>query len=62
LQVLPDSTLRGLAASSMGLGAGFYLAGVSRLMTAAAIAPAMVIGAAILLRPAESATLARTTG
>lgn len=53
LQILPDSTLRGLAASSLGLGAGFYLAGVPRLVTAAAMAPAMVIGAAILLRPGD---------
>jgi hypothetical protein len=53
LQILPDSTLRGLAASSLGLGAGFYLAGVPRLVTAAAMAPAMIIGAAILLRPGD---------
>jgi len=53
LQTLPDSTLRGLAASSVGLGAGFYLAGVPRLATAAAVAPAMIIGAAIILRPGD---------
>jgi hypothetical protein len=53
LQILPDSTLRGLAASSLGLGAGFYLAGVPRLVTAAAMAPAMIIAAAILLRPGD---------
>jgi hypothetical protein len=56
LQILPDSTLRGLAATSAGLGAGFYLAGVPRLVTAAAMAPAMVIGAAILLRPGDHVT------
>jgi hypothetical protein len=56
LQILPDSTLRGLAASSIGLGAGFYLAGVPRLVTAAAMTPAMVIGAAILLRPGDEVT------
>jgi hypothetical protein len=52
LQLLPDSTLQGLAASSIGLGAGFYLAGLPRLVTAAAVTPAMIIGAAIALRPA----------
>src|SRR4029450_3267874 len=31
LQTLPDSTLRELAVSSVGVGAGFYLAGVPRL-------------------------------
>jgi len=53
LQLLPDSTLQGLAASSIGLGAGFYLAGLPRLVTAAAVTPAMVIGAAIILRPTK---------
>jgi hypothetical protein len=51
LQVLPDSTLQSLAASSIGLSAGFYLAGLPRLVTAAAVTPAMIIGAAIFLRP-----------
>jgi hypothetical protein len=53
LQILPDSTLQGLAASSVGFGAGFYLAGVPRLVTVAAVAPAMIIGAAIILRPGD---------
>jgi hypothetical protein len=56
LQTLPDTTLRGLAASSVGLGAGFYLAGVPRLATAAAVAPAMIIGAAIISRPGALAS------
>lgn len=51
LQVLPDSTLRGLAATSVGLGTGFYLAGRPRLVVAAGIAPAVLAGVAILLRP-----------
>ncbi len=51
LQLLPDSALQGLAATSVGLGAGFYIAGLPRLVTALAVAPAMVIGAAIALRP-----------
>ncbi len=51
LQVMPDPTLKGLAAGSVGLAAGFYLAGVPRLVTVAGIAPAMIIAAAIVLRP-----------
>jgi hypothetical protein len=53
LQTLPDSTLRGLAGSSVGLAAGFYLARVPRVLTAAAVAPAMVMGWAILVRPRD---------
>lgn len=53
LQALPDSTLRWLAASSVGLGAGFYLAGAPRLVVAAGIAPALIVGAAMVLRPTE---------
>jgi acyl-CoA reductase-like NAD-dependent aldehyde dehydrogenase len=53
LQNLPDSTLRWLAATSVGLAAGFYLAGAPRLVAAAGVAPALVMGAAIVLRPIE---------
>jgi hypothetical protein len=53
LQTLPDSTLRWLAATSVGLGAGFYLAGAPRLVAAAGVAPALILGAAIVLRPIE---------
>jgi uncharacterized protein YjbJ (UPF0337 family) len=53
LQTLPDPTLRWLAATSVGLGAGLYLARAPRLAIAAGVAPAMVIGAAIVLRPIE---------
>jgi hypothetical protein len=53
LQALPDSTLRWLAASSIGLGAGFALAHAPRLAVAAGVAPALLIGRAIALRPAE---------
>jgi len=53
LQTLPDSTLRWLAAGSVGLGAGFYLAGAPRLVIAAGVAPALFMGAAIVLRPIE---------
>jgi hypothetical protein len=62
LQTLPDSTLRELAVSSVGLGAGFYLAGVPRLATAAAVAPALIIGAAIMVRPGDDAIAAVANG
>jgi len=51
LQRLPDPTLRWLAAGSIGLAAGLYLSGTPRLVVAASVAPALLIGAAILLRP-----------
>ncbi|MFI5259928.1 MAG: hypothetical protein ACHQ01_10030 [Candidatus Limnocylindrales bacterium] len=51
LQVLPDPMLRWLAAGSVGLGAGLSLAGAPRLVVAAGMAPALIIGAAIASRP-----------
>ena len=51
LQTLPDSTLMGVAASSLGVGAGFYLARAPRLAIVAGIIPALVMAAAIVLRP-----------
>ena len=51
LQSLPDSTLLGLAATSVGVGAGFYLAGKSRLVVAAGVMPAVLAGIALILRP-----------
>ena len=53
LQRLPDSTLGWLTAVSVGLTAGLKLAGAPRLVTAAGAAPALIIGAAIALRPDE---------
>ncbi len=53
LQTLPDPTLRLLAAGSVGLGAGFFLAGAPRLVVAAGVAPALILGAAIIARPIE---------
>jgi uncharacterized protein YjbJ (UPF0337 family) len=53
LQSLPDSTLRWIAATSVGLGAGLRLAGAPRLVSAAGAAPALIVGAAIALRPTE---------
>ena len=51
LQTLPDSTLRWLAASSVGLSAGLRLARAPRLVVAAGALPALLAGAAIALRP-----------
>ncbi len=58
LQTLPDSTLRWIAATSVGLGAGLRLAGAPRLVSAAGAAPALIVGAAIALRPTEPAVAA----
>jgi hypothetical protein len=52
LQNLPDSTLRWLAAGSVGIGAGLFLAGAPRAVVAAGVAPALAMGAAALARPA----------
>jgi uncharacterized protein YjbJ (UPF0337 family) len=55
LQTLPDSTLRWIAATSVGLAAGLRLAGAPRLVSAAGAAPALIVGAAMAMRPAEQA-------
>ena len=60
LQTLPDPTLRALAAASVGLGTGFYLARAPRLVVAAGIAPALMLGAAAFLRPIEPTTAPST--
>ena len=52
LQALPDTTLRWLAAGSVGIGAGLFFAGAPRLVVAAGVAPALAMGAAALARPA----------
>lgn len=54
LQKLPDPTLRWMAAGSVGLAAGLYLAGLPRLVAAAGAAPALIMGAAVVLRPIEA--------
>jgi hypothetical protein len=58
LQLLPDPTLRWLAAASVGLGAGLHLAGAPRLISAAGASPALLISAAILSRPDAPAAAA----
>jgi hypothetical protein len=50
LQTLPDDTLRLMAAATIGLAAGLYLAGAPRVVTLAAAAPAVLAGAAIATR------------
>jgi hypothetical protein len=54
LQILPDSTLMGVAAGSIGVGAGFYLARAPRLAVIAGVAPALLMLAAVVLRPIRS--------
>jgi hypothetical protein len=51
VQAMPSSTSQSLAAGSVGLGAGLLIGGAPRLVAATGVAPAVVIGAAILLRP-----------
>jgi hypothetical protein len=53
VQAMPRSTSQSLAAGSVGLGAGLFLGGVPRLVVATGAAPAVVIGAAIFMRPDE---------
>ena len=54
LQTMPDSGLRLLAAASIGLGAGLRLAGAPRLATLAGLAPASILGFAIVSRPSAT--------
>jgi len=51
VQAMPRSTSQSLAAGSVGLGAGLFIGGAPRLVAATGAAPAVVIGAAILLQP-----------
>jgi hypothetical protein len=62
LQQLPDTTLRSLAASSAGLGAGLYLAGKNKLLVVAGVIPAIVVGAAIAWRPAKAVAAPTKSG
>lgn len=50
---LPKSTLQWLAASSVGLGTGFFLSGAPRVVIAAGMTPALIIGAAIVARSTD---------
>jgi hypothetical protein len=51
LHTLPDQTLRSLAATSMGLGAGLSFTRAGRLGTVVGMVPAMVMETAIAVRP-----------
>ena len=62
LQRLPNSMLRSMAATSVGLAAGFYLARAPRLMIAAGAAPAVIMAAAMILRPAISSSSRKADG
>ena len=53
MQALPDSTLRWLAAGSVGMGAGLFLAGAPRVVVAAGVVAALAMGAAALARPSH---------
>jgi hypothetical protein len=50
LQELSDPRLQLLMAFSLGIGAGLWMAGAPRLVTLAALSPALVAGAAIASR------------
>lgn len=54
LRSLPDPTLRSLAATSVGLGAGLSFTRAGRLALVAGFVPAVVLGTAIAARPVAS--------
>jgi hypothetical protein len=60
LQGLPDPTLRSLAATSVGIGAGLYLARAPRAVVVIGMVPAMLMGAAIATRPDETPAPGKT--
>ncbi|MEO5963971.1 MAG: hypothetical protein ABIR11_00795 [Candidatus Limnocylindrales bacterium] len=51
LQGMPDRTLQLLAVGLGGVAAGLYLGGAPRVITLAAVAPALLVCAAIATRP-----------
>ena len=53
MQTMSDPTLRLLAAGSVGLAVGLYLAGARRPITLAAMVPAVIAGSAIATRPSR---------
>jgi hypothetical protein len=53
MQTISDPTLRLLAAGSIGLAVGLYLAGARRPITLAAMVPAVIAGSAIATRPSR---------
>lgn len=61
VQAMSDSNLRSLSAGSVGLGAGLFIGGAPRLVAAAGIAPAIVMGATFFTRPGAVAKVRRAT-
>ena len=57
LHTLPDQTLRSLAATSVGLGAGLSFTRAGRLAAMVGMVPAMVLSTAIAVRPATPRVL-----
>ena len=51
LQALPEQTLRMIATASVGLSAGLSLARAPRIVTFAALVPALFVGGALATRP-----------
>jgi hypothetical protein len=62
LQTLPDPTLRSLAATSVGLGVGLYCSRAGRLAIVAGMVPALLMGAAIAVRPLEPSLPPKAAG
>ena len=60
LQTLPDEQLRMMAAASIGLAAGLFLAGAPRFIALAAAAPAMFAGGAIATRSSRPRASSRS--
>jgi hypothetical protein len=54
LQELSDPRLRLVMAFSLGAGAGLWMAGAPRLVTLAALSPALVVGVAIASRKRDN--------
>jgi hypothetical protein len=53
LREMPEPTLRVLAALSVGMGIGLYVAGAPRLVTMAAFAPAVMAGLTVAMSPSR---------
>jgi hypothetical protein len=62
MQTMSDTTLRLLAAGSLGLAAGLFLAGARRPITLIAAAPALIAGSAIATRPGTETLLPAHVG
>ena len=62
VQAMPRSTSQSLVAGSVGLGAGLFIGGAPRLVAATGAAPAVVIGAAILLQPEKQVATSEAAG